>query len=194
MIIWSYSLYFSAQDLAISFLTCFSLPSETWYLNSSLLFNYVEGEELILRAAEIYGLQLPSDMVVLSACNTAYGALAAGEGPMSLARAFHHAGTKSTVASLWSVSDYATAHIMQLFYGQLMEGEDKDVALRNAKLAYLNSSDYSSPTTRTPFYWAPAVVIGDVTPINASSGDRWWLLAGVAFLAILLLWFSRKKS
>lgn len=161
-------------------------------LNSSLLFNYAENEDLILRAAEIYSMQLNADMVVLSACNTAYGVLSAGEGPMSLARAFHHAGAKATVASLWSVSDYSTAKIMQAFYEELQKGLSKDEALRNAKLAYLADSNLSSPTTSTPFYWAPAIVIGDTSALTNGS-ISWWIWGGLAVLVLAFV-LSRART
>ena len=47
-----------------------------------------------LHAYEIYNMQLPADLVVLSACNTGIGKLEKGEGIMSLSRAFFYAGVK----------------------------------------------------------------------------------------------------
>ena len=82
---------------------------------------------------------------------------------------------------------------MQLFYEQLQQGQPKDEALRNAKLAYLSDSGLSTPTTRTPFYWAPAIVIGDTSPLQ-TGGNKWWLWGAlVVVLMLLLLSYSRRQ-
>ncbi|MEL7422134.1 MAG: CHAT domain-containing protein [Bacteroidota bacterium] len=162
-------------------------------LNSSLLFNYQEGEDVALRAAEIYGMELNAEMVVLSACNTGYGQMAEGEGTMSLARAFNYAGSNSIVASLWTAVDYTTAEIMVLFYKYLEEGLPKDEALQQAKLEYLNDNMLSSPGTRSPYYWACSVIIGDTQPLMSKSffSSYWW---GVVLLTGLLFLFVRRKA
>jgi len=130
-------------------------------------------------------------MVVLSACNTAFGKLQEGEGPMTLARAFHYAGIPSVVASLWSIPDNSTATIMELFYQELNKGLDKDVALQQAKLAYLQNDDISSPATRMPVHWAPTVVIGNINPV-VSVFPWGWILGGV--LLLLGAWWLSSAS
>src|SRR6185369_5246363 len=61
-----------------------------------------------LRMHEIYNLQLPANLVVLSACQTALGKQIKGEGLIGLTRGFMYAGARSVVASLWQVDDLAT--------------------------------------------------------------------------------------
>ena len=162
-------------------------------MNSSLIFTRTDSSDVFLRAAEIYGMELTGDMVVLSACNTAYGKLQPGEGPMTLARAFHYAGIPSVVASLWSIPDNSTSRIMKLFYEQLDKGLPKDQALQQAKLAYLASDDISSPNTRQPLHWAPTIVIGDINPVEVSPGNFWyWAFGGAALLALLLIVTRRR--
>ena len=162
-------------------------------MNSSLIFTRTDSSDVFLRAAEIYGMELTGDMVVLSACNTAYGKLQPGEGPMTLARAFHYAGIPSVVASLWSIPDNSTSRIMKLFYEQLDKGLPKDQALQQAKLAYLASDDISSPNTRQPLHWAPTIVIGDINPVEVSPGNSWyWVFGGVTLLALLLIVARRR--
>jgi CHAT domain-containing protein len=74
-------------------------------------------------------------LVVLSACETGLGRVAGGEGVMGLTRAFHLAGTRNVVASLWKVDDQATAALMKLFYHKLwQERKPPIVALREAQL------------------------------------------------------------
>ena len=183
-----------ANDYDILHLAMHGTYDMQYPLNSSLLFNYREGEEVALRAAEIYGLELAAEMVVLSACNTAYGQMAEGEGIMSLARAFNYAGSNSIVASLWTAVDYTTAEIMVLFYKYLEDGLPKDQALQQAKLEYLSDNMLSSPGSRRPYHWASSVVIGDIQPLVQKSLFRsyWWLILLLA--AALLALRGRKSS
>jgi CHAT domain-containing protein/predicted negative regulator of RcsB-dependent stress response len=83
---------------------------------------------------EIYRLKLSSDLVVLSACDTALGKEVNGEGLVGLTHALISAGSKSVVASLWKVDDRATAALMAEFYeAMLQDGLPPAAALRRAK-------------------------------------------------------------
>jgi tetratricopeptide (TPR) repeat protein/CHAT domain-containing protein len=88
------------------------------------------GEQLIDR--DLSGLEL----AVLSACETGLGELGAGgEGVFGLQRAFHYAGTRNVVASLWKVPDAPTAALMNLFYTNLWEKQLSPLeSLRQAQL------------------------------------------------------------
>jgi CHAT domain-containing protein len=97
-------------------------------------------ERGILSADAIAGLLLDDlHLAVLSACDTGLGDVAGGEGVWGLQRAFHVAGCKNVVASLWKVDDAATAALMTRFYSHLFH-PDKDQrlvpveALRRAQL------------------------------------------------------------
>jgi len=58
---------------------------------------------------------------------------------LGLQRAFHAAGARSVMASLWSVSDPATALLMEEFYTNLWTKKlSKLEALRQAQLTVLN--------------------------------------------------------
>jgi CHAT domain-containing protein/tetratricopeptide (TPR) repeat protein len=89
----------------------------------------VTGEALV--DLDLSGL----DLAVLSACETGLGDVAGGEGTFGLQRAFHLAGTRDVIASLWKVPDRPTAALMALLYRNLW---DKDLpaieALRQAQL------------------------------------------------------------
>jgi CHAT domain-containing protein len=94
------------------------------------------GEDGVLTAEEIVNLNLAgTELVVLSACETGLGKVAGGEGVTGLARAFHLAGTRNVVVSLWKVEDKATAALMKVFYYQLWhEGKMPIEAIREAQL------------------------------------------------------------
>ncbi len=89
----------------------------------------VTGESLI--DLDLSGLEL----AVLSACETGLGDVAGGEGTFGLQRAFHMAGTRDVVASLWKVPDQSTAALMALFYRNLWDKNLSPMeALRQAQL------------------------------------------------------------
>lgn len=110
-----------------------------------------------LTAEDVRGLDLPADLVVLSACQTALGRDLRGEGTMGLTHAFLSAGASGVVVSLWSVDDRATAVLMERFYRALLvDGLPPAAALREAQLAL-----WRDPRWRAPFYWAGFVIEGD---------------------------------
>jgi len=106
----------------------------------------------LVRAYEIYGLHLPADLVVLSACRTGVGREVKGEGMMGLTRAFFHAGAARVLVSLWNVDDEATAELMSRFYrGVLRDGLPPSRALRAAQLSMLREPRWESPTSWAAF-------------------------------------------
>ncbi len=130
--------------------------------------------------------QFKTNLLVLSACKTAVGKVAAGEGVLSLARGFSMAGIPSTITSLWSIGDTDTYTLTELFYQSLNEGFPKDVALQKAKIAFRASKKNTLPNA-----WAGMVLIGDSSTINSDYGYVWVFL-GIILIAIV--WFWRKKE
>jgi CHAT domain-containing protein/tetratricopeptide (TPR) repeat protein len=102
-------------------------------------FGVPQGDGGILTAEAIAMLPLDKlELAVLSACETGVGDVAGGEGVFGLQRAFHVAGARNVVASLWKVDDQATATLMQLFYRNLWQSSHPATplaALREAQLA-----------------------------------------------------------
>jgi tetratricopeptide (TPR) repeat protein len=83
---------------------------------------------------------LDSELVTLSACETALGKYEKGEGFVGFAQALLLCGSRSVCLSLWKVDDAATALLMQRFYANLLGKRDglkaplgKAAALREAK-------------------------------------------------------------
>lgn len=120
----------------------------------------------LLYLYELYNIPLNAEMVVTSACETGIGQLFRGEGIMSLARGFSYAGAESIVTTLWSVSGESTQKVLNEFYSQLKKGQLKDVALYEAKRAYLNDPDKT--TFLHPFYWAGIIPIGNMEAIQVT--------------------------
>jgi CHAT domain-containing protein/predicted negative regulator of RcsB-dependent stress response len=106
---------------------------------------------------EIYNLNLPAEMVVLSACETGIGKQIRGEGLIALTRGFMNAGAERVVASLWKVDDRATAELMGEFYNEMFVRKLKPAAaLRAAQLTLSRR-----PARRNPHFWAGFVVQGE---------------------------------
>ena len=110
-----------------------------------------------LRLQDIFNLNLPAELVVLSACETGLGENVKGEGLVGLTRGFMYAGARRVVVSLWSVNDLATSELMTKFYQKILQEKQNPVtALREAQLEMWKSSD-----KRSPYYWAAFTVQGD---------------------------------
>jgi len=90
-------------------------------------------EDGLLQAREIAHLRLGARLVVLSGCNTGRPVFESSFANASLVRSFLFAGAKSVVATLWTIDDTFTAHLMGQFYGYLGRGSDAGTALELAK-------------------------------------------------------------
>lgn len=118
-----------------------------------------QGEPLdgYLSAYDIWSLEIPADMVVLSACETAQNRPQSGEGLLGLTQAFFHAGASSVLVSLWDVDDEATPDFMEQFYRGLYQNRlSPPEALRQAQLWMSHHPRWSSP-----YYWAGFELQGD---------------------------------
>lgn len=114
-------------------------------------------KEGFLRLSDIYALNLPVELVVLSACRTGLGEEVRGEGLIGLTRGFMYAGAPRVVASLWKVDDEATAELMKRFYQKMLgEGLAPAAALRAAQASMSEQRRWSNP-----YYWAAFVLHGE---------------------------------
>ncbi|WP_416440158.1 CHAT domain-containing protein [Phnomibacter sp. MR] len=134
---------------------------------------------------ELYNLNLhATDLVVLSACETGKGNALAGEGVMSLGRAFLYAGANNVAATLWKADDRITALLMQQFYAYRKRGIPIHKALQLSKQDLLKN-DSISPVFKSPHYWANFVLIGPAAA-TAPATNPWYWYAGIAGLLLLI--------
>ncbi|MEM9916824.1 MAG: CHAT domain-containing protein [Bacteroidota bacterium] len=149
----------------------------------------IEFIDSTLYLAELYGMRIPSQLVLLSACESNSGALVKGEGIMSLARGFKYAGAQNTIASQWQVNERSTALLFQLFYEELNKGTSIAKALQQAKIQYLRQ--VPSDMERLPYYWAGFNLIGQDTDLklHRSKPYTWlWGLLLVGLVALVWRW------
>ena len=106
-----------------------------------------------LEAAEVFGLRINADLVVLSACQTGLGKVTSGDDVIGMNRAFLYAGTHAIIASLWRVSDISTAMLVKQFYREYSL-RSKSESLRRAILHVKNRYPH-------PGYWGAFVLVGD---------------------------------
>jgi CHAT domain-containing protein len=117
-----------------------------------------------LTAKEVAQLQLEgTQLVVLSACDTASGAHQSGEGLFGLQRALSVAGARTTLLSLWKVDDEATAFFMQRYYTLLKQGKGRMEALLAVQQVF--RSDPPRTEWEDFRYWAAWQLVGDSGPI-----------------------------
>jgi CHAT domain-containing protein len=132
---------------------------------SRLAFSYPPADtsqDNFLHTYEIYNMKFNASLAVLSSCSSGYGTMQEGEGIQSLARAFAFAGCPSILMTLWEVADLSTVYMMEKFYNHLKGHNPKPVALRKAKLNYLQDAD---ELKANPFFWSSYVIIGDSSPV-----------------------------
>ena len=122
-------------------------------LDGKSIFNQENG---IFYSYEASELNLENtDLVVLSACETANGEIKNGEGVYGLQRAFKMAGAKQILMSMWSIPDNATKELMSEFYKQYVLNNDAQLSLKMAQLKLMEKYP------NKPFYWGAFVVFGN---------------------------------
>jgi CHAT domain-containing protein len=157
-----------------------------------LLSSGAESEDGLLQAREIQELDLTGRIVVLSACQTASGAVLNGEGVLSLARSFFEAGARAVIGTRWPIRDDDAAVMFEAFYRRLGEGASLSEALAHAKR---ESIDAGRPASA----WASVELLGDGTirPFagRASGTSRTpWRTAAVTLFMSFLAWVAWSRA
>jgi CHAT domain-containing protein len=110
-----------------------------------------------LRLNDIFNLNLPAELIVLSACETGLGKEIKGEGLVGLTRGFMYAGATRVLVSLWSVADEGTSELMSRFYKKMLQENLRPAAaLRAAQIEMLQD-----PQWKSPYYWAAFTLQGE---------------------------------
>ncbi len=136
-------------------------------LRSALTLAPGNGEDGRVGVADIAGLDLDADLVVLSGCRTAGGVVVTGEGIQGLVAPFLEAGARAVVATQWAMGDRTIVPLISRFYGELRAGQSVSDALRAAKLAARAAGE-------PPSVWAALMLTGDaqVRPFARTTAGR----------------------
>jgi CHAT domain-containing protein len=105
-----------------------------------------------LDVLKIRQLSLRTELVTLSACETALGPRIRGEGIIGLPHAFLSAGARGVMVTLWRVPDESTAEFVRQFYQEIHDGASPSRALLSVRRRWIE--------TRPPHEWAPFILIG----------------------------------
>jgi CHAT domain-containing protein len=121
-----------------------------------------------IRSADLTRVRLNSDLVFLSACETALGKQMPGEGVIGLSSAFLERGSRHVVATLWRVSDLDSSRLVTRFYRQYAQVNDPvaalSAAMRDERRARPNAPAFS---------WAPFIaILGPPRDASASGAPR----------------------
>lgn len=116
-----------------------------------------KAEDGYLEAGELMQMDLGAELVVLSACETARGKYAAGEGIIGFSWALFAARCRTQVVSQWKVDSAATRVLMGDFHRNVRGNRAHAAsALQKSIESMLKTKEY-----RHPFYWAGFIVLGD---------------------------------
>lgn len=179
-----------ARHRRIIHLATHALLDRTSPLYHALVLTPTPDDDGLLRLHEIETLRLDADLVTLSGCNTARGDLRPGEGMAGLQYAFRAVGARSTVSTLWSLNDAASAELFEAFYRHLAAGLPKDVALHRAQQAYRQAHPDASP-----FFWAAPVLYGAADPVAGLAepfSPPWPYALALVCLAAIAAWARRR--
>lgn len=151
---------------------------------SSLALTPGNGEDGFLGARELGELHLGADLVVLSACRTAGGALIGGEGVQGLTAPLLAAGARAVVATLWPIGDRRTRALVEDLYRNLAAGEPVGKALQEAKLSARARGESAA-------VWAAFTLVGDPDVRVSLVAPTWslplWLIGALAVMTIALI-------
>jgi hypothetical protein len=86
-----------------------------------------------------------------------------------LCQAFHLAGARSVLATLWSIPDLETSQLVETFFRCLAAGDDKAEALRKAQVSVIGTRRRAGKSP-DPVYWAAFTLSGRWQTVRA---DQW---------------------
>ncbi|ABG52578.1 Tetratricopeptide region [Trichodesmium erythraeum IMS101] len=123
----------------------------------------VKDFDQLLQSENLQRSQRAIELLILSACQTAFGDQRAALG---LAGVAVRAGARSVLGSLWRVDDASTAELMKQFYQQLFQSNTlqlkKAEALRQVQIKFIKGEiETNSEEYKKPYYWSPFIMVGN---------------------------------
>lgn len=180
----------SLRDIAVLHFATHALVDDQSLTGSVLALAPSHGESGFVTPHELAALRMDADLVVLSACRTAAGAIVDGEGVMGLTAPLLEAGARSVVATRWQIADRGSVPFVRAFYDALAAGQPVADALRSAKLDAIRRG-------APPAEWAAFQVIGNPMVRVPLRTPRWQppasfvVSAGILMLLIAVSYGAR---
>jgi len=140
------------------------------------------GESGFVTPAQLAGLRLRADLIVLSAARTVGAAAIDGEGAQALTGSLLAAGARSVVATRWRIGDRAAVPLIDAFYAALARGLGVGDALRAAKRDAIARGEPASS-------WASFTAVGDPlvrVPLRSPRVGTTAVLAALVALTVLV--------
>ncbi len=171
-----------AGSAAVLHVAAHAVIDGTHPAHSGIVLAGTESNEMVT-VGDLEKIEIHADLVSLSGCETAGGYVTTGDGAFGLTRAFLLAGARSVVSSLWDVEDSAGRRFMELYYGKLRAGEDRDVAMRDARIKM--AAEGFTHRDRSAFILTGATA----QPVLAVQGDSSgrFSVVGLGTAAVLLI-------
>ncbi|WP_397363544.1 CHAT domain-containing protein [Olleya sp. R77988] len=146
-------------------------------------------EQDLLYVSDLYNLDLKTNLVTLSACESGIGDLKRGEGLLSLARGFYFSGAQSISSTLWKINDASSTTLMSNFYQNLSTGQTKNLALQQAKLNFIKQNKDNALSH--PYYWSAFIISGNT---DALTTTNYWAWIGLSITGLVLIGFFMKRK
>ena len=152
---------------------------------------YIDLGKSKLSIRNVCRMKLNVHQTILAICDGGLGQHISSGSTFSLASAFLYAGSSSCLYATWKLDDQIGANLISSYLKHLEKGEQKDGALRNAKLEYLQQ--VTSEEGYNPIYWAGLQVMGDVSPVEiGKSYVIWYYIIGLTLLVGLIFIIKRR--
>jgi CHAT domain-containing protein len=129
------------------------IATHGYFRQDNPMFSSIRLGDSYLSLYDLYHMNLPAELVVLSGCATGLNVVKTGDEQIGLVRGLLQAGAQSMILSLWDVHDTSTKEFMVAFYNGWQRGLSKCMALKAAMLELRERYPH-------PYYWAPFSLIG----------------------------------
>ena len=131
------------------------IATHGYFRQDQPMFSAIRLGDGYLTLYDLYEMELPVDLAVLSGCSTGLSVVSGGDEQLGLVRGFLNAGARSLLLTLWDVQDRSTAAFMKSFYAHYGTDEPGDPA--TALQAAMREFREAHPH---PYHWAPFVLVG----------------------------------